>query len=252
MAGRVAGKVALVTGGAMGLGKADCEILAREGASVIVTDIDEAGAEAVAASVGGIAMRHDVASEDDWLRVYAAITEKYGRLDILVNNAGIVIPENVEQASLATFRKTMAIHAEGTFLGCHYGIPLMAKSGGGSIINMASAAALQGYSPFFAYAGAKGAIRGMSKSIAMHCQEQGYGIRCNTIFPSGIATPMVQSIQADPSQEIPVADGVLPAGAIGAPIDIANMVLFLASDESRFITGAEMVVDNGTMLRPPS
>lgn len=251
MAGRVEGKIALVTGGAMGLGKADCETLVREGATVIVTDIDEAGAKATAEALGGLGLKHDVANEDDWKNVYAAIEKQYGGLDILVNNAGIVIPENVEQASLANFRKTMAIHAEGTFMGCHYGIPIMARSGGGSIINMGSAAALQGYSPFFAYAGAKGAIRGMSKSIAMHCQEQENGIRCNTIFPSGIATPMVQSIQADPSAKIAVADGVLPAGAIGAPEDIANMVLFLASDESRFITGAEMVIDNGTMLKPP-
>ena len=250
MAGRVEGKIALVTGGAMGLGKADSELLAQEGATVVVTDIDEAGAASVAEKIGGKSMRHDAASEDDWKAVYAMIESELGGLDILVNNAGIVIPENVEDCQPENFRKTMAIHAEGTYFGCHFGIPIMAKSGGGSIVNMGSAAALQGYSPFFAYAGAKGAIRGMSKSIAMHCQEQENGIRCNTIFPSGIATPMVQSIQEDPSAEIPVADGVLPAGSIGAPKDIANTVLFLASDESRFITGAEFVVDNGGMQKP--
>ena len=252
MTGRVQGKVALVTGGASGLGQADCVLLAREGARVIVTDIDEQGANRVADSLGGMgkALRHDVADEADWSRICSAIEKEFGGLDILVNNAGIVIPETVEQTSLANFRKTMAIHAEGVFLGCHHGIALMAGSGGGSIINMSSAAALLGYSVFFAYAAAKGAIRAMSKSVAMHCQEQGYGIRCNVIFPGGIETPMVQAFQGRLGKSVAVPEGVLPAEALGAAEDVARMVLYLASDESRFVTGAEMVIDNGAWIRP--
>jgi len=249
MAGRLEGKFALITGGAMGLGKADCELLAREGAVVLVTDIEETRAQAVADSIDGLAMRHDVTNEDDWKNVYTVIEKEFGQLDILVNNAGITIAETVEQTTLSNFQKIMSINVEGTMFGCKYGIPLLARSDGASIINMASVAALQGYSYSLGYSAAKGAIRAMSKSVAMHCQEQGYKIRCNSILPGAIETPMVQAVVGREGQEKTVPEGILPAGAIGAPIDVANMVLFLASEESRLVTGAEMVVDNGGWIR---
>lgn len=251
-AGRVQGRIALVTGGAMGLGKADCERLAEEGATVIVTDIDEAGANAVAEEIGGdsVAMKLDTAQEEDWLAVYRMIEERFDGLDILVNNAGNVIPQTVEEVSTENFQLQIAIHVEGTFFGCKYGIPIMAKSGGGSIINMASMASMLGYSPFFAYSAAKGAVRSMTKSIAMHCQEQGYGIRCNVLMPGGIETPMVQVVAGRPGVEEAVPEGVLPAEALGAPSDVANLILYLASDESRFLTGVEIPVDNGLLARP--
>lgn len=250
MVGRVEGKIALVTGGAMGLGKADCLRLAAEGAKVVVTDIDLARAQAVADQAGGIAYEHDVRDEERWKAIIADIETRHGGLDILVNNAGNVIFESIEDCSIENFRLQMAIHVEGTFFGCKYGIGLMKRTGGGSIVNMASTASLKGYGAIIAYSAAKGAIRSMTKSVAMHCQENGYGIRCNVLMPGGIETPMVQAVSGRPGQEAPVPNGVLPKEALGAPQDVANAVLYLASDESRFLTGVEIPIDNGLMARP--
>jgi 3(or 17)beta-hydroxysteroid dehydrogenase len=250
MGGRVEGKIALVTGGAMGLGKADCERLADEGAKVVVADIDFAEANAVAKAIGGTAFELDVRDEHRWQDVYRDVEAIYGGLDILVNNAGNVIFEDVESCSTDNFRLHLDIHVMGTFFGCKYGIPLIHKSGGGSIINMSSTASLMGYGTIIAYTAAKGAIRSMTKSIAMHCQEKGYAIRCNVLMPGGIETPMVQAVSGRPGQEQPVPDGVLAKEALGAPRDVANMVLFLASDEARFLTGVEIPVDNGLFARP--
>lgn len=251
MAGRVEGKVALITGGAMGLGKADCLRLAEEGAHVIVTDREVELAHEVAHEVHGDAFELDVTREDQWREVIDAVEQRHGRLDILVNNAGNVIFEDILECSLENFRLHLAIHVEGTFLGCKYAIPLMARSGGGSIINMASTASLMGYGNIPAYTAAKGAIRSMTKSIAMYCQDEQNGIRCNVLMPGGIETPMVQGVSGragEPPMEIP--DGVLPKDSLGAPKDVANAVLFLAEDAARFLTGVEIPVDNGLFARP--
>lgn len=250
--GRVAGKVALVTGGGSGLGAADCELLAEEGAIVIVSDVRLEAAQAVADRIGGsaMAMALDVASESAWIEVIGAIEAKCGRLDVLVNNAGVVVVADVEQTTLEQFRWVNAIMSDGVFLGCKHAIPLMNKQGGGSIINMSSTGALLGYPVFFAYSAAKGAVRAMTKSIAVMCQEKGYKIRCNSVHPGAIETPMIQSASGREGQEQPVPEGVLPAGAVGAPKDVAAMVLYLASDESRFVTGAEFVIDNGLTIQP--
>lgn len=250
MAGRVEGKVALVTGGAMGLGRADCLRLAEEGAKIVVTDIDIEKAQAVADATGGIALGQDVRDEARWREIMAEIQSRHGGLDILVNNAGNVIFESIEDCSTENFRLQMDIHVEGTFFGCKYGIGLMKTSGGGSIINMASTASLLGYGSIIAYTAAKGAIRAMTRSIAMHCQEKGYGIRCNVLMPGGIETPMVQAVSGRAGKEQPVAEGVLPKESLGAPKDVANAVLYLASDESRFLTGVEIPIDNGLTARP--
>lgn len=250
MAGRVESKIALVTGGAMGLGKADCIRLAQEGAKVVVTDIDLAKAQAVADAIGGTAFEHDVRDEARWIEIFAEIEALHGGLDILVNNAGNVIFEDIETCSADNFRLHLDIHVMGTFFGCKYGIPLMHRSGGGAIVNMASAASLMGYGGIPAYSAAKGAIRSMTKSIAMHCQDKGYAIRCNVLMPGGIETPMVQAVIGRPGQEQPVADGVLPKDSLGAPHDVANAVLYLVSDESRFLTGVEIPIDNGLFARP--
>lgn len=250
MAGRVAGKIALVTGGAMGLGKADCLRLAEEGAKIVVTDIDLPAASKVAEAVGGTALELDVRDEDRWQAVYREIDRLHGGLDVLVNNAGNVIFEDIEQCSADHFRLHLDIHVMGTFFGCKYALPLMKSSGGGSIINMSSTASLLGYGAIPAYTAAKGAIRSLTKSVAIHCQDKGYGIRCNALMPGGIETPMVQAVSGRPGQEQPVPDGVLPAEALGAPKDVANMVLYLASDEARFMTGNEIPIDNGLYARP--
>lgn len=250
--GRVAGKVALVTGGASGLGKADCRRLVEEGARVVIADIDTDGAEALAAELGeaAIAVKLDVSSPDDWQAAIARTEAAFGGLNILVNNAGIVVVADPEETSIEQFRKVQSVMSEGVFLGVKYALPLMARSGQGSIINMSSTASHLGYPPFFAYSAAKGAVRSMTKSIAMHCQQKGYPVRCNSVHPASIETPMVQGAMGRPGEEQDVPDGVLPAGSIGAPKDVANLVLYLASDESRFVTGAEFLIDNGLTVTP--
>lgn len=252
--GRVEGKVALVTGGGSGLGAADCEALAREGAIVVVTDVKQETAAAVAERIGNgalaLALALDVADEAQWIGVMQQIEERFGRLDILVNNAGVVLSADVEDTTLEQFRWVNAIMTDGVFLGCKHAIPLMNKHDGGSIINMSSTGALLGYPIFFAYSAAKGAVRAMTKSVAVMCQEKGYRIRCNSVHPGAIETPMVQTAEGrlDRPREIP--EGVLPPGTPGHPRDVAALVLFLASEESRFITGAELVIDNGVTIRP--
>ena len=250
--GRVQDKIALVTGGASGLGKADCRLLAEQGAKVVIADIDLAGAIALADDIGdrAMAIKLDVSSEAAWQEALATIEQRLGGLNILVNNAGIVVVADPEETTLEQFRKVQSVMSEGVFLGCKYAIPLIARSGGGSIINMSSTASHLGYPPFFAYSAAKGAVRSMTKSVAMHCQQKGYGIRCNSVHPGSIETPMVQGAMGRPGEEQEIPEGVLPAGAIGAPKDVANMILYLASDESRFVTGAEFVIDNGLTVTP--
>jgi len=250
--GRVEGKVALVTGGGSGLGAADCEALAREGATVVVTDVRLDAAQAVADGIGNgaVALALDVASEEGWIAIMQEIGRRFGRLDILVNNAGVVLNADVEETTLEQYRWVNAVMSDGVFLGCKHAIPLMNRNDGGSIINMSSTGALLGYPIFFAYSAAKGAVRAMTKSVAVMCQEKGYKIRCNSVHPGSIETPMVQQAEGRPGDEHEVPDGVLSPGRSGHPKDVAAMVLFLASDESRFITGAEMVVDNGVTIRP--
>ena len=233
---RAEGKVVLITGAASGLGKADALLLAREGARIVVTDVNEEAGRQVARETGGIFVRHDVCSEADWQRAVKVATEQFGRLDVVVNNAGIVIPADIETTTLEQYRMTKAIHAEGAFQGCKYAVGAM-KEHGGSIINLASITALRGSPQVVAYAAAKGAIRSLSQSVAAHCLDKGYPIRCNAIFPGVMATPLVIAVVGE---NYPGA---------GQPEDVANMVLFLASDESRFVNGAEFVVDNGASMR---
>jgi 3(or 17)beta-hydroxysteroid dehydrogenase len=236
---RVNGKVVLVTGGASGLGEADAIMLAAEGAKVVITDINEEAGRALAKKIEGEFVRHDVTSEGDWKNAIAHTLKCYGKLDVLINNAGIAIAADIENTTLDQFKLIQAIHTEGTFLGCKYGIEAM-KSHGGSIINISSMTAMRAYPIFLSYTAAKGAIRAMSRAVAAHCQDKGYGIRCNTIFPGVINTPLV----------IAAVGGDYPGA--GKPSDVANIVVYLASDESSYITGAEFLVDNGSSLRAGS
>lgn len=246
--GRVNGKVAIITGAASGLGAADARLLAREGATVVLTDVNAEKGQALAAEIGGAAvfLKHDVASEADWVRVIGEVEARFGRLDVLVNNAGVVVVADPEATTLDQFRFANAVMSEGVFLGCKYAIPLMKKTGG-SIINMSSVASHLGYPVFFAYAAAKGAVRAMTKALAVHCQMQGYNIRCNSVHPGSIDTPMVAN--ANQALGLDIAEQKASSVSVGRPEDVANLVLYLASDESRFMNGAELVLDNALIVQ---
>jgi 3(or 17)beta-hydroxysteroid dehydrogenase len=251
--GRVAGKVALVTGAASGLGRADAIALVREGARVIITDINEAAGRELETSLNAqtpgsaLFLQQDVASERRWQEVFAEIRRRFGALHVLVNNAGIVIIGNPENTTLDDFRRQLAVMTESVFLGCKYGIPLMRESGGGSIINMCSTATHLGYPVFYAYSAAKGAVRSMTKAIAVHCQVSGYGIRCNSIHAGAIETPMVMQASKELGFELSAYEKM--PGGLGKPEDVANLVLFLAADESRHVNGAELLIDNALTVQ---
>jgi 3(or 17)beta-hydroxysteroid dehydrogenase len=252
--GRVEGKVAIVTGGASGMGRADAELLASEGAKVVVADLNESDGQAVAKGIGSNAlfMKLDVTDEGNWQYVIAATVEKFGKLDILVNNAGVLAMGNIVETTLESWRMVNAVNSEGVFLGCKHAIPAMVESGGGSIINMSSVAAIHGQSFVAAYTASKGAVRALTKNVAMYCKEQKYGIRCNSIHPDGVATPMIVKVATgkDTATQEDI-DKLKQVENICEPEDIANLVLYLASDESRYVTGAEMLVDNGSTITPP-
>jgi NAD(P)-dependent dehydrogenase (short-subunit alcohol dehydrogenase family) len=258
MAGRVAGKVALVTGGASGIGRGCAERLAAEGAVVVITDLqDPKGAETVAAieAAGGKAryLHHDVTDEDAWRRVIADIGGQEGRLDILVNNAGIGLSSSVLEMSLADWRKQTAVNLDGVFLGTKHSIPLMRQGGGGSIINMSSVAGLKGAPSLAGYCATKGGVRLFTKAVAMECAGAKDGIRVNSVHPGIIETPIWLTVMPTGTNAPPDLDAVsqmaVPLGVKGVPEDIANGVLWLASDESRYVTGAELVIDGGLSVR---
>ncbi len=190
---RLNGKIAIVTGAGSGLGKAISESFAEQGARVVLTDIDLQAATKVADAIGAkaIALHQDVADEQRWDDIVKATIDAFGTPHILVNNAGLVIPGTIEDCSLDLFRKQNSVMLEGVFLGCRAAVKAMKSNDQpSSIINLSSMAALQGYSPFVAYSAAKGGVRSMTKSVALHCKEQNYPIRCNSLHPAGIDTPM--------------------------------------------------------------
>jgi 3(or 17)beta-hydroxysteroid dehydrogenase len=253
---RVAGKIALITGASSGLGKADAWRLSEEGATVILTDINDAGAavaEEISKATGQAArfFRQDVTDEQRWDEIIGSVTREFGGLDVLVNNAGIAFIATPEDTTLDQFRLANAVMNEGVFLGCRAAIPAMKRRGGGSIINMSSVASHIGYPVYFAYSAAKGAVRSMTKAIAVHCQMNGYNIRCNSIHAGAIDTPMVRKSFAQLGLDPPDPDRRDPGNpvGIGRPEDVANLVLYLASDESRFVNGAELMLDNALTVQ---
>jgi len=261
--GKLDGKVALVTGGASGIGAGCAERLAGEGARVVITDLQDAkGGELVAAiaKAGGQAryLHHDVTREDEWERVIADVEKAEGRLDILVNNAGIGIGcPTITQMSLDDWRRQQAVNVEGVFLGIKHSLPLMRKAGnGGSIVNMSSVAGLKGSPILAAYCATKGAVRLFTKAIAMECANFKDGVRVNSVHPGIIETPiwlqiagMGQAGTNAPPDLDAMSTQAVPLGVKGLPKDIADGVLWLASDESRYVTGAELVIDGGLSVR---
>ncbi len=241
MAGRLDGKVALITGAARGQGEAEARRFVAEGAKVLLTDVLDDEGEAVAASLGdAAAYRHlDVTSEEDWTAAVADAEERFGPLSILVNNAGILEFAPIHKQDMAKFRRILEINLVGTVIGIKVGAASMRKAGGGSIINISSNAGIVGLPQASAYVASKWAVRGLSKSAA---QDLGpFGIRVNSVHPGGIDTPMVSFGATEDS----LWAKKLPAGRMGRPEEVANVVTFLASDEASYVTGAEWSVDGG-------
>ena len=247
--GRVENKVAIVTGGASGLGLASARRLAEEGAAVVLTDIDMQQGQAAASEIPGARFELlDVSREAQWIALVDKVMADFGRLDILLNNAGIVQLASIEDTTEEMWRQVNAVGTDGTFFGCKHALRVMKAAGRGSIINMCSTASIQGGPRIFAYAASKSAIRGMTKSVAVLSAQSGYGVRCNSIHPGNMRTPMLEGVQKIVQQNDPQAAQAMENVWIGDPVDVANMVLFLASDESMAVNGAAMVIDNTTTI----
>jgi NAD(P)-dependent dehydrogenase (short-subunit alcohol dehydrogenase family) len=252
---RLNGKIALVTGAANGIGLATVRRLAEEGAQVLMTDIDarQGALEAANLSAAGLSVRffrHDVTRRDEWDAAIDAVIEWGGRLDVLVNNAGIALLGSIEDCTPEQWQRTQAINVDGVFHGMQTGIAAMKTTGGGSIINLASIEGFLGEPMVAAYNASKGAVRILSKSAASHCARAGYNIRINCVCPGFVETPLVMNAMAAMPPEMAQAqqNKVLtrtPMGRMAQPVEIANMILFLASDEASYVTGADMLVDGG-------
>jgi 3(or 17)beta-hydroxysteroid dehydrogenase len=244
-------RIAIVTGAAKGLGKAIAQLFAAEGASVVLTDIDAAGGEAAAREIGQGArfMVHDVSDEAAWERVIGETVRAFGRLDILVNNAGLVEIGNIETQTAEQWRLVNAVIADGTFFGCKHAVRAMKTTGGGAIVNVASIASIQGEPYVAAYCAAKGAVEALTRSVAVHCAQMKYNIRCNSIHPGRIETPLAKAIPAKMAEamkqgfELPPGLGAMKSYT-AKPEEIAQAVLYLASDASKWVSGTRLVIDN--------
>jgi 3(or 17)beta-hydroxysteroid dehydrogenase len=248
MDGRLSGKIALITGGASGIGLATAKRFAEQGATVVVADLNLEAAEAAARGHAGLhATALDVTDEERWRVVVDETLERFGRLDALVNNAGVGSMRDIEQCTTQEWRQTFAVNADGTFFGCREGVRAM-KAHGGSIVNISSVSGLIGGRNLVAYNASKGAVRLLTKSVALHCGHRKYGIRCNSVHPTFIETPMVEGmLQAtrDPAKTRSTLVASIPLGRLGKAEEVADLLVYLASDESKFCTGAEFVIDGG-------
>ncbi len=256
MAGRLEGKRALITGGASGLGAAMAKLFAAEGARVALSDLNLAGAQAMAEAINAeyqgaaCAFEHDVADEQSWKDVVAAADAALVGFNVLVNNAGIGSLGSVEEESFENWKRVMAVDADSVFLGCKTALKVMKDHAPGSIINISSIAGLYAAGNMSAYNAAKAAVWLLSKSVALHCATKGYEIRSNSIHPVFIKTPILdgfaQVVGVEDNEQMYglLARGV-PMGRIGEPEDVAYAALYLASDESKFVTGIELKIDGG-------
>ncbi len=247
---RLDGKVVLISGGASGIGAATARLVVREGGRAVLADRDEARGRALAGELGDSTyfVPLDVADEAAWNAAVSATIEKFGVLHGLLNAAGVGVRNSIEDCSLAEFRRVNDINALGTFLGCKAAIPPMKQAGGGSIVNISSVLGLRGASYAMAYCASKGAVRLLTKHVALHCAQMHYNIRCNSVHPGYIETPMIA-----PRLDQPVGnmsgrqwlEELHPLGRLGRAEEVANMIVFLLSDESSFSTGSEFVCDGG-------
>jgi NAD(P)-dependent dehydrogenase (short-subunit alcohol dehydrogenase family) len=252
MAGRVEGKVALITGGASGLGESAALLMAQEGAKVVIADIDETKGRALVARIGKAAyfIKLDVTSEEQWIAAIAEAVKHFGALHVLVNSAGIGLTKTVEELTLEEWRKVHAIDLDGVFLGCKYGVAEIKKHTatlGGSIINISSISGIIAGANMAAYNSAKAGVRLLSKSVALHCAKSGYNIRCNSVHPTFIDTPILDRHRKRFGAEV-MAQKLgkqVPIGRLGRPNEVGYGILYLASDESSFTTGSELIIDGG-------
>jgi 3(or 17)beta-hydroxysteroid dehydrogenase len=264
---RLQAKVALVTGGASGLGLAIAQRLAGDGARVVITDVQREIGATAAAKGGFLFLAQDVSDESRWAEVIQEVEQRCGGLHILVNNAGILGPMDKispENTPLPQWRNIFAVNVEGVFLGCRAAIPAMRRAGGGSIINMSSIAGLLATPYATAYGCSKAAVRQLTKSVAQYCGEQKLDIRCNSVHPGNVRTPLWerQAAEASRARGVPVkqildeARAACPLGDFTTSEDVAAAVAFLVSDEARFITGTKLIVDGGVVhcdsFRPPA
>ncbi len=245
---RLAGKTILITGGASGIGLATMERALEHGANVAIGDIDVAAGEQLAAeSPGVLFVRLDVTSDESWGAAIDAVQQRFGALDGVVNSAGVFIIGDIERLSLEDWRKTHAVNLDGVFLGCRHAVRAM-KARGGSIVNMSSVSGLVGGYNVVAYNSSKGAVRLLTKSVALHCARAKYDIRCNSVHPTFVDTPMYQSTLAaarEPERIRTALVAQVPLGRVAQPREVADLIVYLLSDESAFVTGAEMVIDGG-------
>jgi len=247
---RVENKVVLLSGGASGIGAATARLVVREGGKAVLADRDEARGRALAEELGKSAMfvPLDVTDEPAWQKAVATAVETYGGLHGLLNAAGVGVRNSIEDCTLAEYRRVNDINSMGTFLGCKHAVPAMKKSGGGSIVNISSVLGLRGSSYAMAYCASKGAVRALTKNVALYCAQMKYNIRCNSVHPGYIDTPMVAprlSQTVDNMTGRQWLEELHPLGRLGEPVEVANMILFLLSDESSFSTGSEFVCDGG-------
>lgn len=254
---RISKKIALITGSARGIGQATAELFHKEGAFVIVSDIRDDEGREIARKLGEKAeyIHLDVREEDSWKKAFEYIKEKHGLLDFLVNNAGITGfletagPWDAENPDLASWDEVHKVNSTGVMLGCKYAIKLM-KEKGGSIVNISSRSGVVGIPGAVAYAASKAAVRNHTKSVALYCAEKGYHIRCNSIHPAAIMTPMWDAMLGEGEQRQKTIEEIeysIPLGHFGEPLDVAYGILYLASDESKYVTGIELTIDGGLL-----
>jgi 3alpha(or 20beta)-hydroxysteroid dehydrogenase len=251
MAGRLEGKVALVTGAAGGQGAAEARLFAAEGARVAVTDLDTDGARAVAAEIGpaGVAIGLDVTEASSWSRALDVVLAAFGRIDVLVNNAGVGFPpRRIGDEDLDQHRRVLDVNLEGVYLGMRAVAPVMAGSGGGSIVNISSIDGLVGVAGMTTYAASKFAVTGMTRTAALELGRD--GIRVNSVHPGVIRTPMVDAAPPETLAALQVVLDRQPIPRMGEPEEVASLVLYLASDESSYCTGAQFVIDGGHLAGP--
>lgn len=247
-AGRLAGKAVLISGGASGIGLAAARRAMEEGAHVAVGDVDlDAGERAARESPGLHFVRLDVTSDESWAGAVADVRERFNRLDGVVNNAGIFLMGDIETMSDEDWHRTQAVNVDGVFYGCRHAVRTL-KAHGGSIVNLSSVSGIIGGHNVVAYNASKGAVRMLTKSVALYCARRGYGIRCNSVHPTFVDTAMYRDIvggSRDPEKTRAALVAQVPLGRVAEAREIADLIVYLLSDESRFVTGAEMVIDGG-------